>query len=121
MKSAGGSSASAALGPLVTAFSSLAIVTSIIGFTYGLVDAWTDARYRGHALAHVLCLHQLHHFRALGFRRAVRANISASAEHLRHCSELLERLIRENGLLVIGAEYSLETGEVDFFDGLPPG
>jgi carbonic anhydrase len=54
-------------------------------------------------------------------RRAVRANIRASADHLRHGSALLERLIRESGLLVIGAEYSLETGVVDFFDGLPPG
>jgi carbonic anhydrase len=51
-------------------------------------------------------------------RDAVRANISASANHLRHGSELLERLIRENGLVVVGAEYSLETGAVDFFDGI---
>lgn len=50
---------------------------------------------------------------------AVRANIGASADHLRHGSTLLERLIREDGLLVVGAEYSLETGVVDFFDGLP--
>lgn len=58
--------------------------------------------------------------RATLIRRAVRANIRASAKHLRHGSDLLERLIRENGLLVVGAEYSLETGEVEFFDGLPP-
>lgn len=51
--------------------------------------------------------------------RAVRANIRASADHLRHGSEILERLIAEEGLLVVGAEYSLETGEVRFFDGLP--
>lgn len=50
--------------------------------------------------------------------RAVRANIRASANHLRHGSQTLERLIAENGLRVVGAEYSLETGEVDFFDGL---
>ena len=48
---------------------------------------------------------------------AIRANIRASVNHLRHASELLERLIREDGLLVVGAEYSLETGEVDFFEG----
>jgi len=48
---------------------------------------------------------------------AVRANIRASANQLRHGSSLLERLIDEEGLLVVGAEYSLETGEVDFFDG----
>jgi carbonic anhydrase len=50
---------------------------------------------------------------------AVRANIRASANHLRNGSELLEQLIREDGLLVVGAEYSLETGVVDFFDGAP--
>ncbi len=51
--------------------------------------------------------------------RAVRANIRASANHLRHGSNILERLIEEDGLMVIGAEYGLETGMVDFFDGLP--
>src|SRR5205814_6562114 len=53
------------------------------------------------------------------FREAVRANVEASANHLRHGSELLERLILENGLEVVGAEYSLETGVVDFFNGVP--
>jgi len=51
---------------------------------------------------------------------AVRANIRASADHLRHGSPLLETLIRDEGLVVVGAEYSLETGVVDFFD-LPQG
>jgi len=50
---------------------------------------------------------------------AVRANIRESVNHLRHGSETLEQLIEEEGLLVVGAEYSLETGVVDFFDGLP--
>ena len=50
---------------------------------------------------------------------AVRANIRASADHLRHGSEVLEQLIHDNGLVVVGAEYSLETGIVDFFDGMP--
>ena len=50
-------------------------------------------------------------------REAVRANVRASADHLRHGSALLEQLIDEGKLLVVGAEYSLETGEVDFFDG----
>lgn len=50
---------------------------------------------------------------------AVRANIRASASHLRHGSALIERLIQDDGLLVVGAEYSLETGTVDFFEGLP--
>jgi carbonic anhydrase len=52
-------------------------------------------------------------------RNAVRANVRASANHLRNGSEVLERLIVKDGLLVVGAEYSLETGAVDFFDGVP--
>ena len=36
--------------------------------------------------------------------------------HLRHGSEVLEQLIREEGVRVVGAEYSLETGAVTFFD-----
>jgi carbonic anhydrase len=48
--------------------------------------------------------------------RAVRANVRASADHLRHGSPVLEQLIQTSGLLVVGAEYSLETGVVDFFD-----
>ena len=50
---------------------------------------------------------------------AVRANIRAVADHLRHGSELLEGLIERDGLLIVGAEYCLETGVVDFFDGVP--
>ena len=46
---------------------------------------------------------------------AVRANIRASVNHLRHGSEVLEHLIANEGLEVVGAEYSLDTGEVDFF------
>ncbi|HTC14533.1 MAG TPA: carbonic anhydrase [Steroidobacteraceae bacterium] len=52
---------------------------------------------------------------------AVRANIRMSADHLRHGSEVLEQLILKEGLMVVGAEYSLETGVVDFFDGVPVG
>ena len=51
--------------------------------------------------------------------QAVRANIRASTNHLRHGSEILEQLIQDDGLLVVGAEYSLETGVVEFFDGVP--
>lgn len=46
---------------------------------------------------------------------AVRANIRASVDHLRHGSLIIETLIREDGLKVVGAEYSLNTGLVDFF------
>jgi carbonic anhydrase len=52
-------------------------------------------------------------------RKAVRANIRVSADHLRHGSEVLEQSIQKDGLLVVGAEYSLNTGVVDFFDGVP--
>ena len=52
-------------------------------------------------------------------REASRANVRASANHLRHGSDILEEQIEKNGLLVVGAEYSLETGVVDFFDGMP--
>jgi len=51
--------------------------------------------------------------------RAVRANIRSAADHLRHGSEVLERLAQRDGLLIVGAEYCLETGVVDFFDGVP--
>jgi carbonic anhydrase len=52
-------------------------------------------------------------------RDAVRANVRTSVDHLRHGSALLEKLIHETGLLVVGAEYSLETGVVEFFDNVP--
>jgi carbonic anhydrase len=51
-------------------------------------------------------------------RQAVRANVRVSANHLRHGSDVLEGLIGANALIVVGAEYSLETGAVDFFDGV---
>jgi carbonic anhydrase len=52
--------------------------------------------------------------------RAVRANVRASAAQLRSGSEIIERLMRTDGLRVVGAEYSLESGVVDFFDGMEP-
>ena len=54
-------------------------------------------------------------------RRAGRANIRASVDALRHGSEILENLVQNNDLLIVGAEYDLETGVVDFFDGVPDG
>src|SRR4029078_6201996 len=45
-------------------------------------------------------------------RHAMRANVSASANHLRHGSGILEELIRDDGLLVVGAEYSLASGRI---------
>ena len=50
---------------------------------------------------------------------AIRANIRASVAQLRHGSDVLEQLTRDGGLVIVGAEYSLETGMVDFFEGVP--
>ena len=52
-------------------------------------------------------------------QQAVRANVRVSANSLRHGSGVLQELIQRQGLRVVGAEYSLETGAVDFFDGVP--
>src|SRR4051812_17402049 len=53
-------------------------------------------------------------------QEAVRANIRTSVDHLRRGSEVLEQLIREEGVVIVGAEYSLETGVVEFFDEVVP-
>lgn len=60
----------------------------------------TELRHDAHALVH----------------HAVQANIRASVSHLRHGSQVLEQLVRDDGLVIVGAEYSLETGEVEFLD-----
>jgi carbonic anhydrase len=62
---------------------------------------------------------EIRHDPAALVRDAVRANVRVSASQLRHGSELLESLIAREGLVVVGAEYSLESGVVDFFDGVP--
>jgi carbonic anhydrase len=49
-------------------------------------------------------------------REAMRANVRASVNHLRHGSEVIERLADEGGLAVVGSELDLSTGEVNFFD-----
>jgi carbonic anhydrase len=54
-------------------------------------------------------------------RHAVRSNVRVSANQLRHGSAVLEQLVQRDALLIVGAEYSLETGVVDFFDGVPTG
>ncbi|KPK35624.1 MAG: carbonic anhydrase [Betaproteobacteria bacterium SG8_40] len=51
-------------------------------------------------------------------KQAVRANIRASASQLRHGSRVLEQFIQQRRVSVVGAEYSVETGEVVFFDGV---
>jgi len=52
-------------------------------------------------------------------REAVRANVRASADHLRHGSRILEELVLAGEVAVVGAEYDLESGAVSFFDGVP--
>lgn len=52
-------------------------------------------------------------------REATRANIRASVDHLRHGSDLLEALVLSGRLAIVGAEYELETGVVNFLDHLP--
>lgn len=62
---------------------------------------------------------ELRHQPGALMQAAVRANVRAAAHQLRYGSPILEALIEREGLLVVGAEYSLETGVVEFFDGLP--
>jgi carbonic anhydrase len=52
-------------------------------------------------------------------RDAMRANVRFSIGALRNESEILEELIDESDLLIVGADYCLETGAVDFFEGVP--
>ncbi len=51
---------------------------------------------------------------------AIRANVRASVNSLQHGSQILEELAANDGLVIVGAEYSLETGEVDFFEPRRP-
>jgi carbonic anhydrase len=51
--------------------------------------------------------------------QAIRSNVRASAENLSHGSRIIEKLVDDNKLLIVGAEYSLETGIVDFFYNVP--
>ena len=59
---------------------------------------------------------ELRHDQAALKKHAVRANVLVSANHLRHGSDILEQLILKNNFLVVGAEYSVESGVVDFFE-----
>jgi carbonic anhydrase len=52
-------------------------------------------------------------------RAAIRANVRAATNQLRHGSEIIERLSARDGLLVVGAEYSLESGLVNVLDEVP--
>jgi carbonic anhydrase len=67
------------------------------------------------SVEHLLDTGLRHDFDSL-VRHAVRANILASVEHLRHGSPMIEELIERDGLQVVGAEYSLETGVVEWLE-----
>jgi carbonic anhydrase len=56
------------------------------------------------------------HKREVILRDAVRANVLASVDRLRNGSRFLEDMVRQNGLVIVGAEYDIESGVVDFFD-----
>ena len=49
-------------------------------------------------------------------RDATRSNVRSAVNHLRHGSKILEQRIAERKLVVVGAEYALESGKVDFFE-----
>jgi carbonic anhydrase len=63
---------------------------------------------------------ELRHDRPALVEAAIRANIRASVDHLRHGSQVLEGMIQNGELLIVGAEYSLETGIVEFLEARPP-
>jgi carbonic anhydrase len=51
-------------------------------------------------------------------REAGRANVRIAVDHLTHGSPILEQLFLSRGLAIVGAEYDIESGVVDFFDGV---
>ena len=67
------------------------------------------------AVESVLDAHENGHEETL-IKAAVRANIRASVEKLSHDSPLLEQLVGDGDLEIVGAEYSIETGKVEFLD-----
>ncbi|MDT8403506.1 carbonic anhydrase [Sulfuriflexus sp.] len=48
-------------------------------------------------------------------KSSIRANILAATNHLRHGSQMLEQLMLKGELSIVAAEYSLESGKVEFF------
>ncbi len=76
-----------------------AIVSCIRPSVEGLLDEIEDPR-------------ELEHY-------AVRENVRYQTEALRHGSTIVEYLVTRGDLIIVGVEYDLETGVVDFFDGVP--
>lgn len=52
-------------------------------------------------------------------KQAVQANVSHSVAQLSSGSPLIKELVASGQLTIVGAKYSLESGVVDFFEGLP--
>jgi carbonic anhydrase len=50
---------------------------------------------------------------------AIRANVCASVDGLLAMSPILTKRVQAGKLVIVGAEYHLETGAVDFFHGVP--
>ena len=48
--------------------------------------------------------------------KAIRANINYSAQQLESGSEILRDLVKQKKLTIVGAEYSIESGRVEFLD-----
>ncbi|HAA76752.1 TPA: carbonic anhydrase [Candidatus Latescibacteria bacterium] len=52
-------------------------------------------------------------------KEAIRENVRSSADKMRQGSPILEDLIANDGLRVVGGSYDLLSGVVEFFDGVP--
>ena len=52
-------------------------------------------------------------------KSAILENVRVSSAQLRHGSTILKDLIENEGLRIVGANYELLTGLVEFFDGVP--
>lgn len=61
---------------------------------------------------------ELRHDHDALIQQAIRSNVQASVNQLTHSSDILEDLIERDGLVIVGAEYNLDTGVVDFFEGV---
>ena len=94
----------------------IALVLSELGFRVMVSETFQDASIRLTTRPALLVTELRHDHNAL-LGHAVRANVRLSVNHLRHGSGILEQYVQQRKLLVVGAEYSLETGKVEFFDG----
>ncbi len=59
---------------------------------------------------------ELRHNEAQLFTEAVCSNVRSATNALRYGSQVLEQMAERDGLMIVGAVYSLETGAVEFID-----